>query len=120
MPTVKNPQAYSAHRRVATNQPSPTRPVISAAIAKANGTVNPTKPRYRIGGWNSTRMWFCSNGLGPRQQRLKSGIGPVLNASIGPNDSRKKNAVTTNITTSAHATSGSSRRRRLRRMMTAV
>src|SRR3954470_10200814 len=106
MPTVRKPHAYSAQRRVASSQPSPTRPVINAAIANAKGTVNPTKPRYRIGGGNKTRMWFCNSGLGPRQQRLKSGVGPGLNASIGPNESRKKNAVTTNITTSAHANNG--------------
>ena len=42
MPTVRKPQANSVHRRVSTSQPSPTRPVTSAAMAKANGTVNPT------------------------------------------------------------------------------
>src|SRR3712207_3852043 len=31
-----------AARRVATSQPSPTRPVTRAAAANANGTVNPT------------------------------------------------------------------------------
>ena len=39
---VRNPQANKVQRRVANNQPSPTRPVTSAPIAKANGTVNPT------------------------------------------------------------------------------
>ena len=42
MPNVKKPQAKSDQRRVATSQPSPTRPVTSAAIANANGTVTPT------------------------------------------------------------------------------
>ena len=42
MPTVRNPQATSVQRRVAMSQPSPTRPVTSAAMAKLNGTVNPT------------------------------------------------------------------------------
>ena len=42
---------------------------------------------------------------------------PEANASAGPKLSRKKNAVTTNIVTSAHATSGSSSRRRKRHMM---
>src|SRR3954467_9623959 len=120
MPTVRKPHAYSAHRRVASSQPSPTRPVIKAAIANANGTVNPTNPRYRIGGWDNTKMWVFKSGVGPREKRVKGGVGPGLNASIGPNDSKKKNAVTTNITTSAHASNGSSRRRRYRRMMTAV
>ena len=39
---VRKPQANSAQRRVSSSQPSPTRPVISAAMAKANGTVKPT------------------------------------------------------------------------------
>ena len=34
-----------AHRRVSASQASPTRPVASAAIANANGTVKPVKPR---------------------------------------------------------------------------
>jgi hypothetical protein len=42
MPMVKNIQAISVHRRVSTSQPSPRRPVTSAATAKANGTVKPT------------------------------------------------------------------------------
>ena len=33
------------HRRVSVIHSSPTRPVISAASAKANGTVNPVNPR---------------------------------------------------------------------------
>ena len=42
MPAVRNPQAMSVARRVSTSHPSPSRPVTSAAIANANGTVNPT------------------------------------------------------------------------------
>ena len=42
MPTVRKPQANKVQRRVATNHPSPTRPVARAAMAKANGTVKPT------------------------------------------------------------------------------
>ncbi len=42
MPTVRKPQANSVQRRVSTSQPSPTRPVTSAAMAKAKGTVKPT------------------------------------------------------------------------------
>jgi hypothetical protein len=44
MPTVRNPQAMSVARRVSVSQPSPNRPVTSAAIANMNGTVNPTYP----------------------------------------------------------------------------
>ena len=39
---VRNDHANNAQRRVSINQPSPRRPVIRAAIAKANGTLNPT------------------------------------------------------------------------------
>jgi hypothetical protein len=42
MPTVRNIQANIVQRRVSTSQPSPSRPVTSAAMAKANGTVKPT------------------------------------------------------------------------------
>ena len=65
MPKVKKPQAATVQRLVDASHPSPRRPVASAATAKAKGTVNPTYPRYRIGGWNAMSMWFCSSGLGP-------------------------------------------------------
>ena len=42
---VRNPQASSVARRVSMSQPSPSRPVAKAAMAKANGTVKPTSPR---------------------------------------------------------------------------
>ncbi|MCZ7524979.1 MAG: hypothetical protein M5U14_00455 [Acidimicrobiia bacterium] len=42
---MRNPQATSVARRVCTSQPSPNRPVTSAATAKQNGIVNPTYPR---------------------------------------------------------------------------
>ena len=77
-------------------------------MAKANGTVNPTYPRYRIGGWNSTSTWFCSSGLGPAQHFSRfTGVTPWANASVGPSARKKKNAVTASIVTIAHATSGS-------------
>ncbi len=60
-----------------------------------------------MGGWNSTSTWFCNSGLGPLQQRLKSGVPAARKASVGPSARKKKKAVTTNITTSAHATIGS-------------
>ncbi len=37
--------ANSVHRRVSTCHPSSSRPVMSEAMAKAKGTVKPTKPR---------------------------------------------------------------------------
>ena len=43
-----------------------------------------------------------------------------MNGSAGPKLSRAKNAITTNITTSAHPTSGSSVRRRKRQPTAAV
>ncbi len=100
---MRKPHANNAHRRVSTSQPSPTRPVISAAIANANGTVNPTYPRYRIGGWNSTRTWFCSNGLGPWPSKPGPTAGPAANGFAGPKATSAKKAHTTNITTSAQA-----------------
>ena len=42
MPAVRKPQAKRVHRRVSTSQPSPSRPVTRAAMAKAKGMVNPT------------------------------------------------------------------------------
>jgi hypothetical protein len=39
---VRKPQANSVQRRVSISQPSPTRPVIRAAMANENGTLNPT------------------------------------------------------------------------------
>jgi hypothetical protein len=42
MPMVRKPHENSAQRRVSISQPSPTRPVMSAAMANANGTVMPT------------------------------------------------------------------------------
>ena len=42
MPNVRKPQAATVQRWVAASHPSPSRPVASAATAKAKGTVNPT------------------------------------------------------------------------------
>ena len=44
-PPVRKAQANSVHRRVSTSHPSPTRPVMRLAHAKAKGTVKPTRPR---------------------------------------------------------------------------
>ncbi|CAB4695205.1 unannotated protein [freshwater metagenome] len=115
---VRKPHANNANRRVSLSHRSPTRPVMSAAIANANGTVIPTYPRYKIGGWNNTRMWFCSSGLGPGP--LVTPSAPRWNASAGPSVSTKKKMHTTNITTRAHATNGSAKRLRKRCAMTTV
>jgi hypothetical protein len=45
MPAVRNAQANSVHRRVSLCQSSSNRPVISDAMANANGSVKPTSPR---------------------------------------------------------------------------
>ena len=39
---MRKPQANSVQRRVSISQPSSSRPVMSDAMAKANGTVMPT------------------------------------------------------------------------------
>ena len=53
MPIVRNPHANNVQRRVSTSQPSLRRPVTSVATAKENGTVKPTKPRYKKTGWKA-------------------------------------------------------------------
>src|SRR5580704_17172378 len=49
-PVVWNIQVTSVQRRVTWIHASPGCLVINDAIAKANGTTNPTYPRYSIGG----------------------------------------------------------------------
>ncbi len=44
-PSDRKYQATIVQRRVVVIQKSPTRPVMSAAIANAKGTVKPVKPR---------------------------------------------------------------------------
>ena len=57
-------------------------------------------------------MWFWRSGLGPGPDVTLG--APAANASAGPKLSIAKNAVTTNITTSAHPTSSSPLRLRNR------
>jgi hypothetical protein len=68
-------------------QASLTRPVTSAAIANANGTVNPMNPRYRNGGCAAMSGWFCRSGSGP----LPSGaaVASVANGVVGPRTSTR-------------------------------
>jgi hypothetical protein len=48
---VRKNQASSVHRRVVVIQRVSRRPLSSAEMAKAKGTVNAVKPRYSVGGW---------------------------------------------------------------------
>ncbi len=119
MPTVRKPQANRVQRRVASCHPSPTRPVTSEATAKANGTVKPTNPRYRSGGWNATKGLSWSRTLGPVPF---TGTDPltVVKGSAGPAIRAKKNAATTSVTSVAQATKGSSAWRRKRHTIAAM
>ena len=45
IPMERNAQANRVHRRVSPCQSSSSLPVISEAMAKANGRVKPTRPR---------------------------------------------------------------------------
>ena len=81
-PIVRKIQAVIVHRRVTRIHASLTRPVINAAIANANGTVNPMNPRYRNGGCAAISGWFCSNGSGPRPS--SGAVARVANGVVGP------------------------------------
>ncbi len=110
---MRQPQASSVQRRVSSSQPSPNRPVASDATAKANGTVNPTYPRYNTGGWNAMSTWFWSSGLGPGPSNPGHGSNRP-NGWAGPARSRKKKVQATSITSSTQPTIGSVRRSRKR------
>ena len=64
MPVLWNSQVTSVQRRVVWIQASPGWRVISEPMAKANGTANPTYPRYSMGGWMAM-AGYCSSGLSP-------------------------------------------------------
>src|SRR5712671_6586537 len=64
MPVPRMNQERMVNRRVVRNQVSSRRPVASAAMANANGTVSPTYPTYRQGGWIAMNG-FCSCGFIP-------------------------------------------------------
>ncbi len=84
---MRNDHAASVQRLVIRIHSSLTRPVISAAIANANGTVKPMNPRYRNGGCAAISGWFCSSGSGPRPS---SGTGSRLaNGVVGPRTSSR-------------------------------
>ena len=68
-PAVRQTQANIVHRRVMRIHWSDRRPVSSAAIPNANGTVMPMNPRYSIGGCAAISGWFCSSGSGPCPSR---------------------------------------------------
>ena len=96
------------HRRVSVIHSSPTRPVMRAASAKANGTAKPVNPRYRATGWVimpvSSRSGFSprpSGGIG--ESRSKGGAGSAI--------TRRKKAAMASITDSTHGNSSGWRRR---------
>jgi hypothetical protein len=66
---------------------SDSRPVISAAIANANGTENPMNPRYRNGGCTAISGWFCSSGNGPRPSG--GATANAANGRVGPRTSSR-------------------------------
>src|SRR5271154_4783675 len=101
MPSVKKANEKTAKRRVSTSQPSPTRPVIKVEIANENGTVKPTKPRYKKTGWTATKTLSCNSAFGPAPS---TGIGPTVAAkgSAGPSISAKKNTAIARPTSNAH------------------
>ena len=93
MPMVRNPHANSVHRRVSSSHPSLKRPVTSVAIANANGTVKPTKPRYKKTGWKAMRGLSCKSGFGPAPS---AGTWPITwaNGFAGPAMRAKKKTAT--------------------------
>ena len=110
MPIERKPHATSVVRRTSASHPSPNRPVMSAATAKENGIVNPTYPRYSIGGWNAISGWFCSNAFGPRPS--KGTRATFSKGCAGPSISAKKKSAIASPTIVAHATNGSVARSR--------
>jgi len=81
---------------------------MSIAMAKANGTVNPTKPCRAAAMDGDERVV-----LQQRSDRRLEHLGPVVNERIGRTAHQaKKNALTPKSTTAAHDTTWSSERRR--------
>src|ERR1700731_4869401 len=64
IPQVRNSHVTIVHRRVMWIHFSPGYRIINAPSANANGTENPTYPRYSIGGW-ITISGYCSSGFNP-------------------------------------------------------
>ncbi len=79
---LRKPHAISVHRRVVRIQASFVRRVMRAAIAKAKGTLIPTKPRYSVGGWNVIPGW------------RSRGFNPLPSAGKNP---RRAKGLTTNV-----------------------
>jgi hypothetical protein len=78
-------------RRVVTIHASSSLPVISAAMANAYGTVRPTKPVYKSGGW-VIMLASSSSGLRPRPS---GGAGEMVSNGLERNPSTpRKNADT--------------------------
>src|SRR5690606_14814471 len=102
----RKPHPVSVQRRVIVIHSEPGRLVISAAIAYANGTVSPTKPRYMSRGWTAIIQWFCRSSLGPGPS--SGGTGSTRNGLARKARTKKKNVWTACITASAHGLSGDS------------
>ena len=79
--------------------------------AKAKGTVKPTKPRYKSGGWMATSGLSCNRALGPAPC---SGAlpGTVVKGLAGPTIRPKKKAETAYMVRVAQPTTGSAAWRR--------
>src|ERR1035441_505553 len=111
MPIVRKTHANKVQRRVSPSQPSLRRPVTSVAIAKENGTVRPTKPRYSKTGWKAISGLSCRSGFG---REPSTGTRPMTcaNGFAGPAMRAKKKTATQSPIRLDHATSGSDARLR--------
>ena len=87
-------------------------------MAKENGTVNPTKPRYKKTGWKAMSGLSCKSGFGPAPS---AGTWPTTaaNGFAGPAMRPKKKTATQSPIRVAQATSGSEARLRNRCAMAA-
>src|SRR5215210_5950740 len=104
-------QVASVNGRVLRIHSEPSRRVISAPIANANGTANSVYPEYSIGGW--IIMLGCrSSGLSPEPS--SGAIGSTSNGDSKKTSSEQKNAPKPSSTAVAHGAT-SRRRRRVRK-----
>ena len=95
-------------RRVATIQLWSSLPRMSAAMAKAKGTVSPTNPVYRSGGWLSM-LASSSSGLSPRPS---AGAGNWVSKGLEPKAmTARKKAETMENTISTQGMNSCMRRR---------
>ena len=71
-----------------------------------------------MGGWNTTRMWFCNSGFGPGPSSTPA--APTANGFAGPNVKIKKKMPTKNMVATAQPTIGSVMRVRYLKTMPLV